>query len=93
MYNNRRFVMGPGGKLHDATLMPWSEERIMSKPYIHDGDLRNWITFPSEQIRRAYVQAAVAVKALATDAADRARRLRQIAEALDGVESSEEPKG
>lgn len=84
--------MGPGGELHDCTLMPWSEERKMSKPYVRDDTLNAWVMFPSEQARRLFVGAGAVVRTLTTDADDQARRLRQIAQALDGVESSEEPK-
>lgn len=91
MYNNRRFVLGPGGELHDCTLMPWSEKAHMTKPYVCDDILKSWIVFPSEQARRAYVQAVPAVKALTIVEAERIRRLQLLVEALSGELTAEEP--
>lgn len=64
----------------------------MSKSYVRDTILNVWVSFPSEQARRLFVGAGAVVKTLTTDADDQVRRLRQIAQALDGVESNEEPK-
>jgi hypothetical protein len=64
----------------------------MSKPYIRDTVLDVWVTFPSEQARRLFVGAGAVVRTLTNDADDQAQRLRQIAKALNGVESSEEPQ-
>lgn len=62
-------------------------------PYVRDDDLSTWIVFPSEQARRAYVQAAGAVRTLAGDADGRRWRLRMLVRALNGELRKEEPQG
>lgn len=58
-----------------------------------DRALKTWIVFPSEQARRAYVQASVVVVGLAKTDAARMMRLRLLIQALGGEEKVEEPKG
>lgn len=64
------------------------------KPYVReDRVLHVWIVFPSEQLRRAYVQASVAIVGYATNTdAGQARRLRLLIQALGGDEMEAEPK-
>jgi hypothetical protein len=66
----------------------------MSKPYVReDRALSTWITFPSEQLRRAYVQASAAILSATPDDAQRVRRLRALIAACGGKEQAAEPKG
>lgn len=86
----KRYVIGMGRDLVDTTLMPWSEDR-MNTPYIRDDTLNAWIVFPSEQLRRAYVQAASIIRASHRKQEDRAQRLAWLCQACDGVRQEQEP--
>ena len=66
----------------------------MSNPYVReDRALNAWIVFPSEQLRRAYVQASAAILTDGIATADkRANRLRLLIRALGGIQTAIEPK-
>lgn len=64
----------------------------MSSYVREDRALKTWITFPSEQLRRAYVQASAAIVGEVKGDAARALRLRLLISALGGTEKAEEPK-
>lgn len=61
------------------------------KVYVRDDTLDTWLVFPSEQARRAYVQAATAVRNLTGVDAARQQRLRLLVQALGGDETTEGP--
>lgn len=65
----------------------------MTKPTVReDRALKAWIVFPSEQLRRAYVQASAAIVGDTKTDAGRIRRLRLLIQALGGDEAEAEPK-
>lgn len=65
----------------------------MPKPCVReDRALHAWITFPSEQLRRAYVQASAAIVSDAKTDERRAHRLALLIRALGGEQADVEPK-
>lgn len=65
----------------------------MSKPYVReDRALKTWVVFPSEQLRRAYVQASAAIVGAVESEEWRARRLILLIRALGGEQTDVEPK-
>lgn len=65
----------------------------MPKPSVReDRALKTWIAFPSEQLRRAYVQASAAIVGAATSDERRAHRLTLLIRALGGEQTDVEPK-
>jgi hypothetical protein len=64
----------------------------MSKPSVRENRaLHTWIAFPSEQLRRAYVQASAAIIGATTHEPSQQRRLRLLIRALGGDQTIEEP--
>ncbi len=65
----------------------------MPKPYVReDRALKTWIVFPSEQLRRAYVQASAAIVGAVTSEERRVHRLNLLIRALGGEQTDAEPK-
>lgn len=65
----------------------------MPRPYVReDRALKTWITFPSEQLRRAYVLSSAAIVATVTGEARRDQRLTLLIRALGGEQTDVEPK-